>query len=198
MTRTRPTPVGRSLVMLEPVESRLVCSAVAVAELGPRDLTASDLIATDRHVYFRGKTEAHGAELWRTDGTPAGTALVRDIAPGRESSHVRMLARVNDKVFFAAYEGGGSSEVASIWTSDGTAEGTVLVKRGISPSVSLGTSYAFNGQAFFGASNTGARNPGLWRTDGTAKGTYLVSRLGNPDVDAHPAAPHGWAPINGV
>lgn len=170
MGQPRPTRLGRAGVIFERVESRVLCSTAGIVELGPRHLTARDLIAGDRYVYFQGVTEEHGAELWRTDVTPAGTALVRDIAPGRGSSHVRMLATVNDKVFFAAYEGSGSSEVASIWTSDGTAEGTVLVKRGIAPSAFLGTSFAFNGQAFFSARNTGARNPGLWRSDGTAKG----------------------------
>lgn len=198
MGQPRPTRLGRAGVIFERVESRVLCSTAGIVELGPRHLTARDLIAGDRYVYFQGVTEEHGAELWRTDVTPAGTALVRDIAPGRGSSHVRMLATVNDKVFFAAYEGSGSSEVASIWTSDGTAEGTVLVKRGIAPSAFLGTSFAFNGQAFFSARNTGARNPGLWRSDGTAKGTYLVSRLGNSDVHTIPNVASGWVSFNGV
>jgi ELWxxDGT repeat protein len=28
----------------------------------------------------------HGTELWSTDGTPGGTVMVRDIAPGYQSS----------------------------------------------------------------------------------------------------------------
>jgi ELWxxDGT repeat protein len=33
-------------------------------------------------LYFQAGDGTHGRELWRTDGTTAGTALVKDINPG--------------------------------------------------------------------------------------------------------------------
>ena len=37
-----------------------------------------------------GGASAAGTELWRTDGTPGGTFLVKDIAPGPASSEARL------------------------------------------------------------------------------------------------------------
>ncbi len=36
--------------------------------------------------YFAGADPVNGVELWRTDGTPAGTSLVKDLDPGADSS----------------------------------------------------------------------------------------------------------------
>src|SRR5439155_11492720 len=59
--------------------------------------------------------------LWRTDGTPAGTALVKSLG-------VSELTAVNGTLFFASRSHPSlSSPGARLWKSDGTAEGTVLV-----------------------------------------------------------------------
>src|SRR5919108_505689 len=65
------------------------------------------------------------AELRRSDGTAAGTRLVRDIAPGTESSPPFYLTRVGDFFLFQAYDPDHGFE---LWRSDGTAAGTELVK----------------------------------------------------------------------
>ena len=36
---------------------------------------------------FRASDGVSGAELWKTDGTEAGTVLVKDINPGRDFSN---------------------------------------------------------------------------------------------------------------
>ncbi len=36
-------------------------------------------------LYFVATDASNGSELWRSDGTPAGTALIKDILPGTES-----------------------------------------------------------------------------------------------------------------
>ena len=38
-------------------------------------------------VYFIGNDSAHGTELWKSDGTPQGTSLVKDIYPGSSGSY---------------------------------------------------------------------------------------------------------------
>ena len=43
-------------------------------------------MASGRRAYFAAATPEHGMELWASDGTPGGTFLVRDLAPGPESS----------------------------------------------------------------------------------------------------------------
>jgi ELWxxDGT repeat protein len=47
----------------------------------------------------------HGAEVWRSDGTGAGTTLVADIKPGPDTSTPRLLAGANGALFFAADDG---------------------------------------------------------------------------------------------
>ena len=48
---------------------------------------------------------AHGVELWRSDGTRAGTKLVDDIRPGKKSARPRNLKAVGRRLFFVANEG---------------------------------------------------------------------------------------------
>src|SRR3954447_719248 len=68
----------------------------------------------------------HGFELWRTDGTIAGTKLVRDIAPGPDDSSPGEFASFDDKLYFQAR--GRSGNDAELWRSNGTKAGTKLVK----------------------------------------------------------------------
>ncbi|MFY9826291.1 MAG: ELWxxDGT repeat protein [Thermoanaerobaculia bacterium] len=75
-------------------------------------------------LFFTASDEAHGAELWVTDGTPAGTRMVRDIQPGVPSSRPGGLTAAGDRVYFAADDGVSGRE---LWVSDGTEEGTRLV-----------------------------------------------------------------------
>jgi ELWxxDGT repeat protein len=77
------------------------------------------------HLYFAAEDGAHGLELWRTDGTPEGTVLVRDIAPGSASSYPRELVAAGGRLYFRATNGNHGFE---LWESDGTAAGTRMVQ----------------------------------------------------------------------
>ena len=70
-------------------------------------------------------TACTAQELWKSDGTAAGTVLVKDINPGSASSEPSNLTNVNGTLFFTADDGAHGIE---LWKSDGTAAGTVLVK----------------------------------------------------------------------
>src|SRR4051812_12887630 len=61
-------------------------------------------------VFFVGNDPLHGQELWKSDGTPAGTAMVKDIAPGEGSSGITALTAVGDAVYFTANDGVHGSE----------------------------------------------------------------------------------------
>jgi ELWxxDGT repeat protein len=75
-------------------------------------------------LFFVAHDKAHGSELWKTDGTAAGTVLVRDVRPGPASSRIGTIAGAGDRVFFSADDGAHGVE---LWTSDGTPPGTRLV-----------------------------------------------------------------------
>src|SRR5262249_26680369 len=91
-------------------------------------------------------------ELWKSDGTAAGTVLVKDINPGggNNGSLPNELMAVNGTLYFTAFVPDTGIE---LWKSDGTAAGTVLVKD-INPGPAFSSPHdlAFvNGALFFSA-----------------------------------------------
>ena len=76
-------------------------------------------------VVFAADDGLHGLEPWRSDGTPGGTYLLRDIAVGGDgSSYPQQLTRVGDRVFLVADDGVHGAE---LWRTDGSDAGTALV-----------------------------------------------------------------------
>ena len=117
--------------------------------------------------FFIAQGEGTGYELWKSDGTAAGTVLVKDVAPGKDSG-VDSLAVLGNTLFFA---GGDTGTGPLLWKSDGTAMGTQRV----SPAhvSGVGAPTACNGKLFF-LGTDGAHGQELWRSDGTEAGTVLV------------------------
>lgn len=72
---------------------------------------------------FRGWDPEHGLELWATDGTAEGTALVKDVFPGNGSSVPDSLVLAGGQVWFTATDGDHGRE---LWVTDGMPEGTRL------------------------------------------------------------------------
>ena len=72
-------------------------------------------------VYFAGSDTAHGSELWKTDGTPAGTVRVTDLNPGAGSANPGNFTVMGTTLYMAASGGAG----ATLWRSDGTSAGDV-------------------------------------------------------------------------
>ena len=86
----------------------------------------SYLTGVGETLFFTARDGTHGSELWKSDGTRAGTVLVKDIRPGARCGYgPDSLTGVGGTLFFAADDGTRGSE---LWKSNGTAAGTVLVK----------------------------------------------------------------------
>lgn len=66
------------------------------------EIDFSDFLAVGDILYFNGETAASGDELWRTDGTAAGTFLVQELFPGTEDSDPEDFFLVNGDLFFTA------------------------------------------------------------------------------------------------
>jgi ELWxxDGT repeat protein len=137
-------------------------------------------------LYFLALTGDGRRGLWRTNGTAAGTVLVRalgpitpyDPEPGR-------LTVAGDRLFFVADDGEHGVE---LWVTDGTASGTVLV-RDIAPGRSSSkpnSLRAAGGRLFFSASD-GEHGFELWESDGTTAGTRMIQDLAPGELSSHPA-----------
>jgi ELWxxDGT repeat protein len=119
------------------------------------DLTTfhDDLLFTARHPDF-------GIELWRSDGTAAGTNLVRDVRVGSRSSKPQDLVVVGDRVLFTAYEEQRGRE---LWCSDGTSQGTRLLAD-LAPGTlsSRPLFFTFVGSRLFFSARGGTHGVELW------------------------------------
>ncbi len=122
---------------------------------------------------FSATRENVGTELWFTDGTPAGTRLLKDIeSPCGASSQPQQLMALGTVTLFAATTSQSGRE---LWRTDGTAAGTYQVldlMPGIASSSPSGTG-VFKGNAYFGTQSiNGAR---FWKSDGTPEGTVPLA-----------------------
>lgn len=128
--------------------------------------------AVNNTLFFLANDATHGRELWKSDGTEAGTIMVRDINPGAANSDPRELVNVNGTLFFTAFDYGHGDE---LWMSDGTEAGTIPV-RDIRPgwlNASPQDLTNVGGILYFRASSDASGNE-LWRSDGSVEGTTLV------------------------
>jgi ELWxxDGT repeat protein len=134
-------------------------------------------------LFFSASDSTHDAQLWKSGGTPGTTFAVQDGGSGTKAFGPTDLTDVNGTLFFAALNGFASH--IALWKSDGTAQGTEIVKDfGFIGFNSVGSLINVNGTLFFFADDRiDANNPNhgneLWKSDGTAGGTVLVKDI-NP------------------
>ncbi|HEX5747571.1 MAG TPA: ELWxxDGT repeat protein [Archangium sp.] len=125
--------------------------------------------------YFPAGTPDTGLELWKSDGTEAGTVLVKDIRPGPARSEFGYLTPLGHRLVFEANDGVSGFEP---WVSDGTPEGTRLLKDiRPGPEGSLPLDLRRVGRKVFFTANDGVHGTELWVTNGTEAGTRLVEDL---------------------
>ncbi len=148
------------------------------ANLKVRIDTTIQYVILNGKIYFTGIAGTTGHELWVTDGTDAGTQLVKDIYTGTNSSYPRNLFVFNNAIYFFART---ASNGVELWKSDGTSGGTVIIKdinAGADSSYddTYTTFFANNNVLYFDA-NDGTHGTELWKTDGTSGGTVMIKDI---------------------
>lgn len=136
------------------------------------DGNVSETIKIGNKLFFTAADSVHGRELWITDGTTAGTYMVKDIVPGSAGS-----LSINFYSFSGNFKGilffqvNTSGPERGLWRSDGTESGTWLVHDLYIDSYNYYlTDFAATDSVLFFAANSTT----LWRTNGTASGTYIL------------------------
>lgn len=139
---------------------------------GLADSYPSGFVNAGEVTYFGGRDPEHGSELWRTDGTAAGTRRVTDINAGANHSLSGALAgTAAGNVFFFANDGVIGSQ---LWFSDGTEAGTHLLSHAtVSSQYSLQSGLYNAGEAvIYLRRDTATGRYQVWRSD--AIGTRSV------------------------
>jgi ELWxxDGT repeat protein len=144
-----------------------------VKDIEPATTTAgsnpADLVTFRGAVLFFADDGVSGRQLWRTDGTAAGTYPLSDF---RKNDYPASFLVTERLYFFSSYDSLG--DVWSLWVSDGTPAGTFRLTEDDVSEGSQGLFAASQGILYFmaGDSEHGAE---LWRSDGTPAGTHIVA-----------------------
>ncbi|WP_221392954.1 ELWxxDGT repeat protein [Dyadobacter sp. NIV53] len=170
-------------------------------------------------MFFSGAQDAGGRQLWKTDGTIAGTQLVKDFGiSNKGETGPEQFFNFNGKLSFVIHNEEEIDVDAVLWQSDGTEAGTVpgpaLSDGFIQPAV-MGNYVYFPegsslkrsdgktittvkdgfiwlrqpfvvGQSIYFSANHAGSGEELWKSDGTAEGTALVKDIVSGAEDSDP------------
>ncbi|RFS17027.1 3-coathanger stack domain-containing protein [Emticicia sp. C21] len=127
------------------VQKLFVCDGTTATELTPQDkpgfIFRKLLGQTSRLVYFLAYDDIHGHEIWRSDGTVAGTFMLKDIRTEKASSSPGNLIALDDKVYFLARNEKTGTE---LWKVD-----TKTLAASLHKEFTTDTTQNFNGMAAY-------------------------------------------------
>jgi ELWxxDGT repeat protein len=140
-----------------------------------------ELVAFNGQLFFTAN-DGSGRALWKTNGTDAGTVVVKQF----EAGVIPQRLTVSNNVLFL--RAGDAQAGLELWKSDGSTAGTTLVTD-IYPGI-IGSNpnnlTDLNGILYFLATHPDSGRE-LWRSDGTDAGTYLVKDINPGTGDSSPA-----------
>ena len=158
------------------------------------DDNTPNFFSLGNNVYFVATEGSTGYELWKTDGTAAGTLQVKDIYPGTESSNLGYgwifndgysgLTLFKNELYFSAKDGKSQPyHGQELWKTNGTEAGTVMVKDIVAGTGDSSPEFftIYNNSLYFAAGSSNSSRV-IWRTtDGTESNTVSISGVLNPN-----------------
>lgn len=141
--------------------------------------------------YFWADDGVHDHELWKTDGTPEGTVMVKDICPPEFTPSLGSpFVELQGKAYFGACDGVHGGE---LWKTNGTQTGTFMVGDTCPGMCGMVEEDACDlppdmltviGNQLYFRAHTGQFE--LWKSNGTLNGTVMVRDI-NPFGSSYPA-----------
>jgi len=181
---------GNSVALLTDTENEGVqlslvnttSNALTILETSAGASYGSTIAAMDGFILYLSGSANSGLELWQSDGTLPGTVLVMNMGQGVQFSQLGqdlVVTRVGDRAIFQSENAQNGPQ---LWSSDGTASGTVPLIATPTPS---GSGYS---QPLLGVAGThgyyAVYNGTEFQvvvTDGTVAGTHVLTEAGQID-----------------
>lgn len=144
-----------------------IAGTIMVTDLLAASWDPSNRILINNQWFF----ETGNNKLWKTDGTTAGTTLLKTFGGGG----IYTFRQLNNNVLL--YADDNSNNTYELWSSDGSIAGTAMVKDIAAANWTASTSIFINNQWLFETDHTE-----LWKTDGTAAGTIMLKNFGGSNI----------------
>ena len=125
------------------------------------------------YVYYCVNTNDNHVQLRRTDGSPGGTSLVKELDIVANGFGLYLFNVINNVLYFVYYKSDGTD---NLWRSDGTEAGTQLVKA-IPSTSGIGSSFMPAGDYIYFLTIDVGPQVSLWKSDGTTAGTNSLKTI---------------------
>jgi ELWxxDGT repeat protein len=132
-------------------------------------------------VFFEAYHPATGTDLWKSDGTAAGTTIVKDFAASYEFNSLQPIIAVDDVVYFFVKD--YDANKLELWQTNGTEPGTLMLKTIDALYMDVYNFHVLDNLVIFTIEHDDTRDE-LWRSDGTVAGTYMVKAFDSGDPSA--------------
>ncbi len=166
------TQVGFVLTIAFSIVSASHASPVVLKDINtqPASSDPGEITVLGNTAFFTATAVQSGREVWISDGTAAGTMLLKDINPGTADANPHTFIVGNGLVYFSVLDG----TTRQFYQSDGTGAGTIPAVPPLPPPPPDDTTLDLpNGTTLF--VDPFSLAPGfdsVWRTDGTVPGTF--------------------------
>jgi ELWxxDGT repeat protein len=155
-------------------EGTIMVSDIAPGSASSVFVSSNRIFVIGNFMYFQAWNSTTGSEFYISDGTSAGTKLIKDIYVNGNSNPHRPFLFKNKIYFFAESDVFAGSE---LWTTDGTSAGTTKVKLlNEGGRTNICTAVVTNNEKLYFTMQSGF-NDHLYVSDGTAGGTIFVKNL---------------------